>query len=78
LYAVIQFSMSRRALARSGQESAPISVLIVAKNDSAAAPSRQEPVRLVLCLLGLFIRVVPLAWPVSGRVLMVRRLVRIR
>jgi len=26
----------------------PISVLIVAKNDSAAAPSRQEPVRLVL------------------------------
>ena len=47
LYVVIQLSMSRRALARSGQRSAPISVLIVA-NDSAAAPSRQEPVRLVL------------------------------
>jgi len=26
----------------------PISALIVAKKDSAAAPSRQEPVRLVL------------------------------
>ena len=41
--------MSRRAVARSRQLSVPISALIVAKNDSAAAPSRQDPVRLVLC-----------------------------
>jgi hypothetical protein len=34
--------------ARSGQALVPISVLRVA-NDSAAAPSRHEPVRLVLC-----------------------------
>lgn len=34
--------------ARSGHESTPISVLSVAKKDSAAAPSRREPVRLVL------------------------------
>jgi len=27
----------------------PISVLIVAKKDSAAAPSKHDPVRLVLC-----------------------------
>jgi hypothetical protein len=31
-----------------GQEAAPISVLIVAKKDSAAPPPRHDPVRLVL------------------------------
>jgi hypothetical protein len=41
--------MSRRALARSGQTSTSISALIVAKKDSAAAPSRHDPVRLLLC-----------------------------
>jgi len=37
LYSVIQFSISRRALARFGHTAVPISAFIVAKNDSAAA-----------------------------------------
>jgi hypothetical protein len=53
LDALIQFSMSRWALARSGQYLTPTSALIVAKNDSAAAPSRQDPVRLVLCRISI-------------------------
>jgi hypothetical protein len=43
-----QVSVLRRVLARLGQVSVPISVVIVTKNDSAAAPSRYEPVRLVI------------------------------
>jgi hypothetical protein len=37
--------------ARSGQDAAPISAVIVAKNDSAATPSRQDPMLLVLALI---------------------------
>lgn len=41
--------MSRWALARSGQNFLPTSALTAGKNGSAAAPSRLDPVRLVLC-----------------------------
>lgn len=45
----MQTKISARALARSGQQRVPISSFSSAKNDSAAALSKHEPVRPMLC-----------------------------